>query len=65
MPKVKTKKSLSKRIKTTAKGKVIRRRAGKSHLLSGKSQKRKRRLRKPALLSGPDRRLLKKALEVL
>lgn len=42
--KLKTHKGLKKRIKVTGKGKILHWRAGKSHLLSKKSQKRKRRL---------------------
>jgi large subunit ribosomal protein L35 len=49
--KLKTKKALAKRVKITKRGKVLFKRSGKSHLLSGKSQKRKRALRRPALLS--------------
>jgi large subunit ribosomal protein L35 len=47
MPKQKTHKGLSKRVKLSANGKVVRRRAGSGHLLSGKSGKRLRKLRKP------------------
>ncbi len=45
MPKVKTSKSAAKRLKLTGTGKVRRNRAGKSHLLSSKTRKRKRLLR--------------------
>ena len=41
---IKTKKSVSKRFKITATGKVMARHSGKRHLLSGKSSKRRRRL---------------------
>jgi large subunit ribosomal protein L35 len=41
---IKTKKSVSKRFKITATGKVMTRHAGKRHLLSGKSSKRRRAL---------------------
>ena len=40
---IKTKKSVAKRFKITATGKVLRSRAGRRHLLSGKSAKRRRR----------------------
>ncbi len=50
MPKMKTKKSAVKRLKKTAGGKVVFARAGSGHLLSAKSRKRKRNLRKPAVL---------------
>jgi large subunit ribosomal protein L35 len=39
---IKTKKSVAKRFKITASGKVLRSRAGKRHLLQGKSSKRRR-----------------------
>lgn len=39
---IKTKKSVAKRFKITAGGKVLRARAGKRHLLQGKSPKRRR-----------------------
>ncbi len=41
---IKTKKSAAKRFKITATGKVLRSRAGKRHLLQGKSAKRRRSL---------------------
>ncbi len=50
MPKMKTNKSAAKRFKVTGKGRIMRRKAGKSHLLEEKTAKRKRRLRKPAEL---------------
>jgi len=42
---IKTKKSVAKRFKITATGKVLRSRAGRRHLLAGKSPKRRRSLR--------------------
>jgi large subunit ribosomal protein L35 len=45
MPKKKTKKMVSKRVKKTAKGKLVFARPGRGHLLSSKSRKRKRNLR--------------------
>jgi large subunit ribosomal protein L35 len=50
MPKQKTHKGLSKRVKITGTGKVKHRRAGMGHLLSGKSSKRRRRLNSPATM---------------
>lgn len=41
---IKTRKAVSKRFKITAKGKVLRPGAGKRHLLSSKSPKRRRNL---------------------
>ncbi len=52
MPKHKTHKGLSKRVKVTAGGKIRRKMAGAGHLMSGKSAKRRRLLRNPAVLTG-------------
>ncbi|KAB2665835.1 MAG: 50S ribosomal protein L35 [Verrucomicrobia bacterium] len=51
---IKTKKSVSKRFKITATGKVMSRHAGKRHLLSGKSSKRRRRLGEAKLVHPTD-----------
>jgi large subunit ribosomal protein L35 len=51
MPKKKTSKSVSKRVKVTAGGKIKFKRPGRGHLLTGKSRKRKRALRKSGILS--------------
>ena len=45
MPKMKTHKASKKRFRVTASGKLKRRQAGKKHLLSHKTGKRKRHLR--------------------
>ncbi|HHT9120043.1 MAG TPA: 50S ribosomal protein L35 [Candidatus Hypogeohydataceae bacterium YC41] len=50
MPKIKTHRGLAKRVKVTARGKVLHSRAYKSHLMSGKSAKRRRHLRKKCLV---------------
>ncbi|MCM8784684.1 MAG: 50S ribosomal protein L35 [Candidatus Ratteibacteria bacterium] len=50
MGKLKTKKSVAKRFKITKTGKVIHYGAGGSHLLSKKSSKRKRRIKKAQVL---------------
>lgn len=44
MPKQKTHKGLSKRVKVTANGKVKHKKAGRGHLMSTKNAKRRRRL---------------------
>ena len=63
MPKVKTHRAARKRMKLTSKGKVKKPSAFTSHLLSNRSAKRKRSLRKQGILSAADtknmRRLLK------
>ena len=50
MPKMKTNKALSKRVKVSKGGKVVRPHAGKSHLNSSKSPKRRRQLRRKGLV---------------
>lgn len=50
MPKLKTHKGMKKRFKISATGKVSHKRSGSSHLLSHKSGKRVRRLRKSSTL---------------
>ena len=50
--KVKTRKAAAKRYSIKASGKVKRARAGKAHILTKKSQKRKRHLRKSAMVVG-------------
>ncbi len=47
----KTKKSVAKRFKLTAKGKLVRRSPGSRHLLSHKSSKQKRRLGRDKLVA--------------
>ena len=56
---IKTKKSVSKRFKITGTGKVLRSRAGRRHLLSGKSAKRRRSLGKRALVAKVDEHRIK------
>jgi len=46
MPKMKSHRGARKRFKTTGTGKIMRRRQGKGHLLSHKSSKRRRKMRK-------------------
>ncbi|MBA4348670.1 MAG: 50S ribosomal protein L35 [Thermodesulfovibrio sp.] len=46
MPKIKTHRGAAKRFKVTSSGKIMRHKAYKSHLLTGKSSKRMRGLRK-------------------
>ena len=62
MPKMKTRKSASKRIKVTGTGKYMHARAGRRHIQQKKNAKRRRRLRKDAELKSTERRRLKAAL---
>ncbi|MBL7092161.1 MAG: 50S ribosomal protein L35 [Candidatus Omnitrophica bacterium] len=59
MPKIKTRKAFAKRFKITKKGKIKRQRAGRGHLLAKKSRKRKRRLKKSALVSRADKKAIR------
>ncbi len=62
MPKVKTHKGLSKRIKVTARGKVKHSRPFRSHLMSSKNAKRRRQLRKKVLITGTKASTIKRLL---
>lgn len=64
MPKLKTHKGLKKRIKIGAKGKIKRPRAGKGHLLSGKSGRRKQHMRRKAGVSPAFSKIMKRALNL-
>lgn len=62
MPKMKTHKGAAKRFKVTATGKIVRRKANKSHILEKKSADRKRHLRKAGLVSKADMDRVKRML---
>lgn len=62
MPKVKTKKAAQKRFKITKTGKVIRGRQYGRHLKAKKSQKRSRRHKEPAKLTGKFAKTIKRML---
>ncbi len=59
MPKFKTKRSAAKRFKVTGSGKIKRRHAFKSHILTKKTRKRKRHLRQPDLVDNADFRRIR------
>jgi len=50
MPKIKTNRGAAKRFKTTGSGKIVRNKAFSSHIITKKSTKRKRNLRKSGLV---------------
>ncbi len=54
MPKLKTRKSAAKRFRATGSGKIMRRKAFKSHLLQHKPTKRKSRLSKAVVVHEHD-----------
>ena len=62
MPKMKTTKAAAKRFKSTGTGKLKRNKAYKSHILTKKSQKRKRTLRKAAITDATNVKNMKKIL---
>jgi len=62
MPKVKTNSSAKKRFKLTGTGKVRRNKAFKSHLLTKKSKKRKRNLRKSAIVHSTNEKSVKRLM---
>lgn len=64
MPKMKTHKGAKKRFSVTGTGKVRRLRANKSHILTKKDAKRKRRLRRPAIIKTPgEAKVLKRLIQ--
>ena len=62
MPKLKTNRAAAKRFKKTATGKIKRTVAGKQHILTKKTQKMKRRLRKASLLDSANTKAAKRML---
>jgi large subunit ribosomal protein L35 len=62
MPKMKSRRSAMKTFKLTASGKVKRRKAFRSHILTSKSTKRKRHLRKPGLVDATEVRKVRRFL---
>jgi large subunit ribosomal protein L35 len=63
MPKLKTHKGIKKRFKVSATGKVRHKRCGSSHLMSHKSGKQVRRLRKKSVVKvNADARRLRRAV---
>ncbi|MBO6215500.1 MAG: 50S ribosomal protein L35 [Lachnospiraceae bacterium] len=62
MPKMKTKRAAAKRFSVTGSGKLKRNKAYKSHILTKKSTKRKRNLRKAAMTDATNVATMKKVL---
>ena len=62
MPKLKTQKGAAKRFKITASGKIKRKKAYKSHILTKKNAKRIRHLRKPDYVSSTEQKKIKRML---
>lgn len=62
MPKMKTHRGTAKRFRVTGSGKVMRSKAFKSHILTKKSQKRKRNFRHETEVAASDARVIKRNL---
>jgi large subunit ribosomal protein L35 len=62
MPKLKTHKGAKKRFKVTKNKKIIYSKAYRGHILTKKSAKRKRALRKPGQIQSADRNRIKRML---
>ena len=65
MPKMKTNRGAAKRFKATGSGKIRRNKAFTSHILTSKSAKRKRNLRKSGLIDAADTKAVKRMLPYL
>ena len=65
MPKVKTSRAAAKRFKASGTDKLIRNKAYKSHILTKKSTKRKRNLRKDIVTDHTNAKVMKKILPYL
>jgi large subunit ribosomal protein L35 len=62
MAKMKPHKGMSKRVKVTGTGKVLRKKAGKRHLMSSKTSKRRRQLGSTQTLDKADQKRVKRLL---
>ena len=65
MPKIKTNRGAAKRFKTTGSGKIVRNKAFSSHILTKKSTKRKRNLRKSGLVDATNLKQVAKLIPYL
>lgn len=65
MPKLKTHRGAAKRFTLTGSGRVRRHHANASHILTTKTTKRKRNLRKSAILDKSDEREIKRLIPYL
>ncbi len=65
MPKMKTNRGAAKRFKTTGSGKIVRNKAFSSHILTKKSTKRKRNLRKSGMVDPSNKKQIAKLIPYL
>jgi large subunit ribosomal protein L35 len=62
MPKMKTHRGSAKRFRVTGSGKIMRAKAYKSHIMTKKSQKRKRNFRKETEMNAADTKTVQRNL---
>lgn len=62
MPKMKTHRGMAKRVRKTGTGKLMRAKAFKSHIMTKKSQKRKRNFRHETEVSKADQKTVARGL---
>lgn len=62
MPKIKTNRGAAKRFKSTGSGKIVRHKAFSSHILTKKSTKRKRHLRKSTVVDSTNLKQIAKLI---
>lgn len=62
MPKQKSHKGIGKRIRVTGTGKLVRKKAGRRHLLTAKSRKRKRNMRRTTVVTLADEKRIKRVI---
>ncbi len=65
MPKIKTNRGAAKRFKTTGTGKIARNKAYSSHILTKKSTKRKRNLRKAGVVDPTNKKGISRLIPYL
>jgi large subunit ribosomal protein L35 len=65
MPKIRTNRGAAKRFTKTGTGRIKRRHSHKSHILTKKSQKRKRHLRHAALIDRADEAAVRQMIPTL
>ena len=65
MPKLKTNRGAAKRFKTPGKGKIVRSKANSNHILTKKTTKRKRSLRKSSLVDSANKKNVQRLIPYL
>jgi len=65
MPKIKTNRGAAKRFKLTGSGRIARNKAFSNHILTKKTTKRKRKLRKSALVDSANRKSIARLVPYL